>query len=109
MVWGVILYYGRSNLLRIEGSLNSSRYVRVVLQPEVAQGIPGGNGSQVMHTHIQRLFETSVQPNACNFFLDQLIHRICRLLSTYGIELISASLVIRVLQLPKTNFCCAYK
>ncbi|GFT64257.1 transposable element Tc1 transposase [Trichonephila clavipes] len=43
MVWDVILYHGRSNLLRIEGNLNSNRYVREMLQPEVVsflQGIP---------------------------------------------------------------------
>nr|XP_042910796.1 uncharacterized protein LOC107441252 [Parasteatoda tepidariorum] len=44
MVWGAISYHGRSNLIRIEGNLNSNRYVREVLQPEVVpflQGIPG--------------------------------------------------------------------
>ncbi|GFY09331.1 transposable element Tc1 transposase [Trichonephila clavipes] len=35
MVWGAISYHGRSSLLRIEGNLNSNRYVREVLQPEV--------------------------------------------------------------------------
>ncbi|GFT59901.1 transposable element Tc1 transposase [Trichonephila clavipes] len=42
--WGAISYPGRSNLLRIEGNLNSNRYVREVLQPEVIpflQCIPG--------------------------------------------------------------------
>ncbi|GFV31407.1 transposable element Tcb2 transposase [Trichonephila clavipes] len=36
-------YHGRSNLLQIEGKLNSNRYIREVLQPEVVpflQGIP---------------------------------------------------------------------
>ncbi|GFU25838.1 transposable element Tcb1 transposase [Trichonephila clavipes] len=28
MIWGAISYHGRSNLLRIEGNLNSTRYVR---------------------------------------------------------------------------------
>ena len=44
MVWSAISYHGPSNLLRIEGNLNSNRYVRKVLQPEVVrflQGIPG--------------------------------------------------------------------
>ena len=44
MVWNAILYYERSNWLRIEGNLNSNRYVRKVLQPKVVlifQGIPG--------------------------------------------------------------------
>ncbi|GFX87698.1 transposable element Tc1 transposase [Trichonephila clavipes] len=35
MVWGVISYHGRTNFLRIEGDLNSNRYVCEVLQPEV--------------------------------------------------------------------------
>ncbi|GFU57541.1 transposable element Tc1 transposase [Trichonephila clavipes] len=44
IVWGAISYHGRSNLLRIEGNLNSNRCVCAVLQPEVIpflQGIPG--------------------------------------------------------------------
>ncbi|GFV77916.1 transposable element Tcb1 transposase [Trichonephila clavipes] len=44
MVWGVISYHGLSNLLRIEGNLNSNKYIREVLQSEVVpflQGIPG--------------------------------------------------------------------
>lgn len=44
MVWGAISYHRRSQLLRIEGNLNSNRYVREVLEPEVVpflQGIPG--------------------------------------------------------------------
>ncbi|GFU76613.1 hypothetical protein TNCV_1272621 [Trichonephila clavipes] len=44
MVWGVISYHGRSNLLRIEGNLNSNRYVHEVLQSKVVpflQDIPG--------------------------------------------------------------------
>ncbi|GFU68039.1 transposable element Tc1 transposase [Trichonephila clavipes] len=35
MAWGAILYHGRSNLLRIEGNLNSNKYVREVLQLEI--------------------------------------------------------------------------
>ena len=35
MVWGAIGYNMRSRLLRIEGNLNSNRYIREVLQPEV--------------------------------------------------------------------------
>ncbi|GFT37230.1 disintegrin and metalloproteinase domain-containing protein 33 [Trichonephila clavipes] len=44
MVWGVISYHERSNLLRIEDNHNSNRYVREVLQPDVVpflQGMPG--------------------------------------------------------------------
>ncbi|GFV78039.1 uncharacterized protein TNCV_1931 [Trichonephila clavipes] len=40
--------------------------------------------SRIMHAHIlQSLFETSVQPFTCNFFLVLIIRRICRLLSTF--------------------------
>ena len=35
MVWGTIGYNMRSRLLRIEGNLNSNRYIRQVLQSEV--------------------------------------------------------------------------
>ena len=35
MVWDAIGYNMRSHLLRIEGNLNSNRYIREVLQPEV--------------------------------------------------------------------------
>ncbi|PRD26711.1 UNVERIFIED_CONTAM: hypothetical protein NCL1_37391 [Trichonephila clavipes] len=66
--------------------------------------------SRIMHAHmLQRLFETSVQPKTCNFFLGLLIRCICRLLSTYEIWLVGVSLLIYVLLLQKTNFSCAYK
>ncbi|GFX87375.1 uncharacterized protein TNCV_3369451 [Trichonephila clavipes] len=65
--------------------------------------------SKIMHAHmLQKLFETSVQPNTCNFFLSLPIHRICHLLSTYGMRLVGVLPVIRVL-LQKTNFCSTYK
>ena len=35
LVWGAIGYNMRSRLLRIEGNLNSNRYIREFLQPEV--------------------------------------------------------------------------
>ncbi|GFW51625.1 transposable element Tc1 transposase [Trichonephila clavipes] len=35
MIWGGNSYHERSNLLRIEGNLNSNKHVREVLQPEV--------------------------------------------------------------------------
>ena len=66
--------------------------------------------SRIMHAHmLQRLFETSVRSNACNFFLDLLIRRICRLLSRRGIWLVGILLVIHVLLLQKAKFGCAYK
>ncbi|GFX34564.1 uncharacterized protein TNCV_3658021 [Trichonephila clavipes] len=99
MVWDGISYHGRSNLLRIEGNLNSNRYVREVLQLEVVpflRGILGAMFSKIMHTQLlQRLFET-VQPNTRNFFLGLLIRRLCRLLSAGAIWFVGVSLVIRV-------------
>ncbi|GFU42750.1 transposable element Tc1 transposase [Trichonephila clavipes] len=50
MVWGAISNHGQSDLLRIEGNLNSNRNVREVLQPEVVpflQGVPGAIFQQV--------------------------------------------------------------
>ncbi|PRD31712.1 UNVERIFIED_CONTAM: tc3a [Trichonephila clavipes] len=41
MVWGLISYHGRSNLLRIEGNLNSNGYVREMLQPDVVSFLQG--------------------------------------------------------------------
>ncbi|GFU01082.1 transposable element Tcb1 transposase [Trichonephila clavipes] len=44
MVWGAIAYHGRSQLLRIMGNLNSTRYIKEVLQPQAIpflQGLPG--------------------------------------------------------------------
>ena len=65
--------------------------------------------SRIMHIHmLQKLFETSVQPNTHSFFPGLLICRICRLLSTCGILLVGISLVICVLQLQKTNFSSAF-
>ncbi|PRD29413.1 UNVERIFIED_CONTAM: hypothetical protein NCL1_29473 [Trichonephila clavipes] len=114
MVWGAILYLGRSNLLRIEDNLNSYRQVHEVLQPHQSfphfKVYPHLSFSRVMHAHmLQNLFEISVQPNTSNFFLRQLIRRMSHLLSTCGIWLVVVSLVIRVLQLNKTNSYCANK
>ncbi|GFS90173.1 transposable element Tc1 transposase [Trichonephila clavipes] len=110
MFWGAISYHGRSNLQRIEGNLNNNRYVHEVLQPEVVPFLQGIPGAILQHAYmLQKLFETSVQPNTSNFFLGLLIRRIYRLLSTCEIWLDGVPLMIRVLQLQKTNFCCAYK
>ncbi|GFU54371.1 transposable element Tcb1 transposase [Trichonephila clavipes] len=78
MVWGAISYHGRCNFVRIEGNLNSNRYVCEVLQPEVVlllQGIPGAIFHRIIHAYmLQRLIETSVQPNRCNFLSGLFIH-----------------------------------
>ncbi|GFS90503.1 hypothetical protein TNCV_4097071 [Trichonephila clavipes] len=41
MVWGAISYHGRSNLLRIEGNLNSNKYVREVQEPSFVLFLQG--------------------------------------------------------------------
>ncbi|GFW74920.1 transposable element Tc1 transposase [Trichonephila clavipes] len=118
MFWGAILYHGRSKLLRIEGNLNSNRYVHEVLSLSLysPKSFPSFKASlelsfsMIMLDHmLQRLFEASVEANTCNFFLGLLIRWICCLLSTCGIWLVGVLLVIHVLQLQKRNFCCAYK
>ncbi|GFW72202.1 hypothetical protein TNCV_702391 [Trichonephila clavipes] len=45
MFCGALLYHGRSNLLRVEGNLNSNRYVREVLQPKVVPFLQGIHGA----------------------------------------------------------------
>ncbi|PRD20878.1 UNVERIFIED_CONTAM: hypothetical protein NCL1_53375 [Trichonephila clavipes] len=103
MVWKAISYHGRSYLNRIEGNLNSNKYIHEVLQPEVVPFFKAFlklSFSQIMRRHmLQRLFETSVQRNPRNIFLCLLIRRICRLLSTCVIWLVGVSLVIQVLKL----------
>ncbi|GFV23158.1 transposable element Tcb2 transposase [Trichonephila clavipes] len=58
MVWDAISYHGRPNLLRIMGNLNSNRYVRKVLHPEVVsflQSIPGATFQQNnTHPHVAK-------------------------------------------------------
>ncbi|GFW53396.1 transposable element Tcb1 transposase [Trichonephila clavipes] len=58
MVWGAIAYHGRSQLLRIVGNLNSTRYINEVLQPQdipFLQGLPGAVFQQDnARTHIAK-------------------------------------------------------
>lgn len=66
MVWGAIGYDCRSHLVHIEGNLNSDRYIREIVEPEVLpllQSIPGAIFQQdnarvhVSHT-VQAFFST---------------------------------------------------
>ena len=65
MVWGAIGYNMRSRLLRIEGNLNSNRYIRKVLQPEILpllQGTPHAIFQQDnVRTHVSRIVQTFFQ------------------------------------------------
>ncbi|GFX79754.1 transposable element Tc1 transposase [Trichonephila clavipes] len=45
MVWDAISYHGRSNMLRIEGNLDSNRYIHEVQQPEVVPFLQGISGA----------------------------------------------------------------
>ncbi|GFV46307.1 transposable element Tcb2 transposase [Trichonephila clavipes] len=58
MVWGAIAYHGRSQLLRIVGNLNSTRYINEVLQPQAIpflQGLPGAVFQQDnAHPHVAK-------------------------------------------------------
>ncbi|GFW57738.1 transposable element Tcb2 transposase [Trichonephila clavipes] len=70
MVWGA--YHGRSHLLRIRGNLNSYRSVSARSRSLPSRHTLELSWSRIMHAHkLQRLFGTSVQPNAWNFFLRQ--------------------------------------
>ena len=131
MVWGTISYHGQSNLLR-SGSVCPFWTLRHKKQPtnqpicyefrviSIATCISVKcywrksfpwfkvplelSFNRIMQALTwQKLFETSVQPNTSKFFLILLVRRISRLLSTYGIWLVSV-FVICVLQLQKTNF-----
>ncbi|GFV61150.1 transposable element Tcb1 transposase [Trichonephila clavipes] len=45
------------------------------------------SSSRIMHDHmLQRLFQTSVQPNTCNFFLGLLIRRMPRRIAALNAE-----------------------
>ena len=113
MVLGAISYHKRSNLLQTEGNLNSIRYPVKCYSPKLFPSFKASlelSFSRIMHAYmLQRLFETFVQPNTFNFFLDLLIRRICRLVSMSKIWLVGVSLMILVLQLQKKNFVCIYK
>ncbi|GFW45605.1 transposable element Tcb1 transposase [Trichonephila clavipes] len=113
MVWVAISHHRQSNLLRIEVI---SIATGISVKCYSSKSFPSFKAflklsfSRIMHAHMLRgLLETSVQLNTCNVLLDMLNHQICRLLSMSGIWLVCVSLVIHVLQLQKTNVCCAYK
>ncbi|GFX86053.1 transposable element Tcb2 transposase [Trichonephila clavipes] len=59
MVWGAISYHGQSNLLRIEGNLNSNRYVREVLQPEVSRFLPSRHPGAIFQQDAHDTTKTS--------------------------------------------------
>ncbi|GFV52658.1 transposable element Tcb1 transposase [Trichonephila clavipes] len=113
MVWDANSYHGQSNLLRIEGNLNSSRYVREVLQLEVIpflQCIPGA----IFQQHNSRPHVTKTVLDFCSVQLMHLLPWLAYSPDMPPIEhvwalIVGVSLVIGVLKLQKTNFFFAYK
>ncbi|GFV38156.1 transposable element Tcb2 transposase [Trichonephila clavipes] len=113
MVWGAIAYHGRSQLLRIGGYLNITRYINEVLQPQAIpflQRLQGLYSSRIMPIHMSTRLSNPILIRSRNsFFLSLRIPRICHRLNMCGISLGGVSLVIFVLLLRQTNFGCAYK
>ncbi|GFU43747.1 transposable element Tc1 transposase [Trichonephila clavipes] len=114
MVWGAIAYHGRSQLLRIMGNLNSTRYINEVLQPQAIpflQGLPGTIFQQdIMPVHMSpRVSNPILIRSRYSFFLGLRIRWICHRLNMCEISLGGVSLVIFVLLLRQTNFHGAYK
>ena len=89
-------------MLQIGGNLNSNRYVCEVLQLKSFPYFKASlelSFSRIMPAHMfQSMFKTSVESNACNFFLGMFICEICCLLSMCGIWLAGILLVVCVLQ-----------
>ena len=95
MVWGAILFHGLSNLLQIEGNLDSNRCVHEVLQPEVVpflQGIPGfffqrdNERSHIAKNfrsaqHMQLISWPAYSPNISP--IEQVWNLVCRCLARY--------------------------
>ncbi|GFY32158.1 transposable element Tcb1 transposase [Trichonephila clavipes] len=112
-VWGALLYYWRSNLLRIEVNLNSNRYVREVLQPEVVRLLQGITGVILQQDNIRPHVVKTV-PDFCSAQHMQFLPR-----PAYSPEMSPIEHVWDLdgrLLAPdprpaasKTNFCCAYK
>ena len=109
MVWGATGYNMQSRLLRIEGNLNSNRYIREVLQPEV---LP------LFQTTWQTIFQQdNARPHVCkpsskdryHCFPGLHVRQTCRASKTSGIRLVD-DLFVRVLQHLLLTLCgLAYK
>ncbi|GFW59789.1 transposable element Tc1 transposase [Trichonephila clavipes] len=113
MVSGAISYYGRSNLLRVEDNLNSNRYVHEVLHPEVVPFCQGIRGAIFQQDNSCPHVAKTVR-NSCSALHMQLLPWPAYLPDMRPIEhvwvwLVGESLMIRVMQFQKMNFCCAYK
>ena len=110
MVWGAIRCNMRSRLLRIEDNLNSNRYIREVLQPEVlplllatphARKIPG-------HTW-PGLCKPSSKADGYHCVPGLHVRQTCHSSNMSGIWLVG-DLFVRVLQHPLLMLCgLAYK
>ncbi|GFV73744.1 transposable element Tc1 transposase [Trichonephila clavipes] len=111
MGWGVISYHGRCNLLRIESNLNSNRYVREVLQPEVVPFLQDNPGAIFQQDNARPQVAETVR-DFCSAQHMQLLPWPAYspdMLPIKHVRDLVGWIVIRVLQLQKTNFCCSYK
>ena len=86
MVWGAIGYYMRCRLLRIEDNLNSNRYIKEVLQPEVVpflQATPHGIFQQDnAWPHVATIVQVFFQDDGYHYslsctFARHVAHRTC--------------------------------
>ena len=113
MVWGATGYNMRSRLQRIEGSLNSNRYIREVLQPEVLpllQALHMPYFSRTMPGHTwQGLCRPSSKDDGYHCFSGLHVRHTCRPSNMSGIWLVG-DLFVRVLQHLLLTLCgLAYK
>ena len=113
MIWSAIGYNMRSCLLCIEGNLNSNRYIREVLQPEVlpllqATSMPYFSRTMPGHTW-QVLCKPSSKDDRYHCFPGLHIRQTCRPSNMSGIWSVG-DLLIRVLQHLLLMLCgLAYK
>lgn len=106
MIWGALRYHRKSQQLRILCDLNSNRYIRDNLKPEV---VPAFNAFLVLYFRrtmlidiLLRIAKPSFQRNRCISFPSLPVHSIWRLLN-----ILSEILLIRVLRL--TPSCSWYR
>ena len=95
MVWGAIGYNMRSRLLRIEVNLNSNRYIREVLQPEVLpllQATPHAIFQQHnARPHVASIVQVFSKDDGYHCFPGLHVRQTCRPSKMSGIWLVGSS------------------
>ncbi|GFU46201.1 transposable element Tc1 transposase [Trichonephila clavipes] len=108
MVWGAIAYHVRSQLLRIVGNLNSTRYINEVLQPQAISFLQGLPGALFQQGNARPLVAKTVKS-----YLDsqqvQLHPWPAHSPDMSQIEHVWDIVGRRLARTSKTNFGCAYK